>query len=163
MGVKEALNKRPWISGVVGVIAIGAAAIYGYQGIRGPAQPPIPTGAYFTTDDGKTWFADDANRLAPFTKDGKEAVKALVFSCNNGKDPFVGYLEKLTPAAKQRIEAIRAKGNTSEAAEQEMGLIKMAGTLTKKPGAASWMPPGQGDTKVSCPGGDFSGFVPVNP
>ena len=70
-----------------------------------------PAGAmrYFSTDDGKTWFADEATKLAPFRKDGKDAVRAYVFKCADGKK-FIAFLERLTPEGKKKVEAIRSRG-----------------------------------------------------
>ena len=58
-----------------------------------------------TVDDGATYFPDDANKIPPFTKDGKEAVRARVFSCDGGKTKYVAYLERITPKAKAAIDA----------------------------------------------------------
>src|SRR5947207_15826357 len=69
-----------------------------------PDRPArVMTKSYFTTDDGKTYFEDSADKVAPFDKDGKEAVRAHVFKCGQGA-PFVGYLEKLDPKVKQRLD-----------------------------------------------------------
>ena len=52
---------------------------------HGPGWKPSPGSAFYTTDDGATLFTDGADRLPPFDHDGKAAVMAAVFSCDNGK------------------------------------------------------------------------------
>jgi hypothetical protein len=54
-----------------------------------------PTKAYFTIDDGQSVFEDDLQKTTPFAHDGAQAVQAHMFSCDNGRTKFVGFLEKL--------------------------------------------------------------------
>src|SRR5213083_2596184 len=61
--------------------------------------------AFFTVDDGKTWFIDEATQLAPFQRDGKEAVRAYVIECNGKR--FVNHLERYTPEGKQAMLRLR--------------------------------------------------------
>ena len=86
----------------------------------GPATRSI-TRVYYTTDDGQSWFVDDAKRVPPFSKDGKEAVKACVFRTGLGRPPFVGFLVRYTPEGKKRLENALAEGiklDPAELAEQ---------------------------------------------
>ena len=53
--------------------------------------------AFYSDDDGATWFADAADRLPPFDHDGKPAFSAFVYECD-GK-PFVNHLERYTRRA----------------------------------------------------------------
>ena len=39
----------------------------------------VPTSGYFSDDDGKTYFQDDASKIAPFDHNGKQAVSAYLF------------------------------------------------------------------------------------
>jgi hypothetical protein len=68
-------------------------------------QPVIQKKAYYTVDDGQTWFADamPPEKLPPFTLDGKEAVRAHVYQYGDRGKPFVLYLEKYTPEARNRL------------------------------------------------------------
>jgi hypothetical protein len=66
------------------------------------AATTVPAGVaqlYFTTDDGKSYFADDASNRPPFVHEEKPAVRAHLFSCDGGKTLFVGYLSKYSPVA----------------------------------------------------------------
>ena len=58
--------------------------------------------AYYTADDGKTYFADEMRTEVPFDKDGKQAVRAYVFKCGDG-EPFVGYMERLTEEGQKAV------------------------------------------------------------
>ncbi|MDB5324303.1 MAG: hypothetical protein JWN40_5934 [Phycisphaerales bacterium] len=94
MGIRETLNKKPaLITGVtIGIVVIALVAIL----LQSRAKPLRPaTKAYYTTDDGQTVFADDLGKATPFLRDGVPAVQAHMFSCNDGRSKFVGFLEKL--------------------------------------------------------------------
>ncbi|HEY7116231.1 MAG TPA: hypothetical protein VH475_06585 [Tepidisphaeraceae bacterium] len=86
---------------------------------------------YFTTDEGKTWFALESSNRPPFVHDGKPAVRAHVFSCDGGKTMFVGYMSKFSPVVE--------------------------GPLVKRPGGTRWSPVGTGAADlvmdVHCPDG----------
>ncbi|MGD0540206.1 MAG: hypothetical protein ABSB33_01685 [Tepidisphaeraceae bacterium] len=61
--------------------------------------------AYFTDDDGKTWFKESSYRIAPFDHDGKTAVIAKIYTYDNGAKKYCAYVAEYTPQAKQRLEA----------------------------------------------------------
>ncbi len=94
MGIRETLNKKPAVvTGVtIAVVVIALIAIFWQS--RTPSVRGV-TRAYYTTDDGQSVFEDDINKTTPFTHDGAPAVQAHMFSCDNGRTKFVGFLEKL--------------------------------------------------------------------
>src|SRR5262245_29469532 len=101
MGVREALNqsrKVKWgvFAGIVLLAVIGFLWSSGSGGGAGTSG----TNAYFSTDDGKSWFVDDANKVPPFPKNGKDAVRAYVYKAPDGTK-FVSHLERYTPDAKK--------------------------------------------------------------
>jgi hypothetical protein len=53
---------------------------------------------WYTTDDGKTFFADDADRISPFEHNGKQAYRCYVWTCDGGKTKFVSHLERHKPS-----------------------------------------------------------------
>jgi hypothetical protein len=77
--------------------------------LEGAVHAGVPK-AFFTTDDGKSFFVDRFDRVPPFRKDGKTAVRAQVFSCDDGRTKFVGYLEMYAPLDKAALEDVLAKG-----------------------------------------------------
>jgi hypothetical protein len=106
VGIRESLNRNPAVvtGATVAVVVIALVLIF-WQSRTKTITPP--TKAYFTIDDGQSVFEDDLEKTAPFAHDGAQAVQAHMFSCNNGRTKFVGFLEKQPdkapqPAAGQR-------------------------------------------------------------
>ncbi len=92
--------------------------------------------SFFTTDDGASYFAEDANKLTPFDHDGKEAVRAHVYALNGKK--WVAYLERYTTKGRELMAAVE-KG--------EIGPEKLQGVMlkeVKKPGDTRWVTPSDG-------------------
>ena len=106
MGLRETLNAKPAITtgATVGLIVIAIVVIVwqilpsrggGAEGVRK---------AYYSDDDGKTWFEDDLYKVTPFkSKNGKDAVRAHVFKIGDNK-PFVQFLERFKPEVKEKLE-----------------------------------------------------------
>lgn len=105
----------------------------------------VPGGAFYTIDDGKTWFEDELNKPTPFMTGGKEAVEAHVFSCD-GKE-FVAYLTRYNGKAKAAIEEFNAARKAGKPVDGElakkMSFASMAGKQYKRPGDKTWVPQGQ--------------------
>lgn len=160
MGIRESMNQNPKIVTGVTVAIIVLALLYiflsnrsgGISGSGGRVE------AYFSNDDGKNYFADDVRNIAPYQKDGKEAVRAYVFKCPDGKT-FVGHLERYTADAKKKLEAAKAaSGDASKMGDPTiMETIQMNGVEVKAPGQPTWFK--QSDPRVGailtpkCPGG----------
>lgn len=145
MGIRESINRHQKLAvGAVAIVVLVAVGVSAFQQ-RTPTVSP-PTYAYFTDDDGKTFFKDDATLVAPFDREGKEVVAAQVFQCKDG-EPFVGYLERAaSPQAKAAIE--QAKQEMIEKASK-MAVPMPDSELTeqitqnlevKRPGDAKWLP-----------------------
>ncbi|WP_428939559.1 hypothetical protein [Fontivita pretiosa] len=133
MGIRETLNQNPaFTTGATALIILVALGIIVYQLVGGGDNTAEFTAgkAYFTIDDGKTWFADDASKLPPFEHQGKPAYLAFVYTYDGGKTKFVAYLQRYTPEAKKRIEEARAKGPAGELASVEA----LSGIEVKLPG-----------------------------
>jgi hypothetical protein len=107
VGIRESLNRNPAVvtGATVAIVVIVLILIF-WQSRTKTIVPP--TKAYFTIDDGQSVFEDDMQKSAPFEHNGAPAVQAHMFSCNNGRTKFVGFLEKQPdkvpqPAAGQRF------------------------------------------------------------
>ena len=139
MGLRETLNQNPAITtgATIGlIVVILAVIIWQSVGGGGPGTPSSTPKAFYSIDDGKSWFADDASKIPPFDKGGKQAVKAMVFSCN-GKQ-FVAWLQRYTPEAKQKIEtAMKSGGGKPDFGR--IDTVQMTGVEVKAPGGKDWV------------------------
>src|SRR6187549_127395 len=104
MGLRESMNNhKRATAGVIAVIVLLAVAGLAWQLTASSSGASGMAGQlYYTTDDGATTFTAPANLTPPFDHDGKQAVRAIMFSSDGGKTRFVGYLERYSAAAKQQ-------------------------------------------------------------
>ncbi len=169
MGIRETVNQNPAITtGVtIGIIVI-ALGIIMYQ-LFGNSGYRVVTENYYTIDDGQSYFTDEANKVAPFDKDGKQAVRCYVFKCSDGK-PFVAYLERMNEKFKDKYaEALKAQQNPDNAGQAGMEAeeFRMQGQEVKKPGDEKWVnqqsPEAEKITQITCPDGDLSKLEIVLP
>ena len=134
MGIRETLNRNPGISaGAVGGVIVLALIYIVYNwytsGIAS-SLPSAPTKAWYTVDDGKSYFADSAERVPPYEYQGKTAVLCHVFTCDKGKTPFVGYLQRYTARAKKLREQMIVKKTTVGMEELSINGIEVKPPLT---------------------------------
>lgn len=61
--------------------------------------------AYYTDDDGQTFFVDSVYRVPPFDHNGKTAVRAMRMTYDDGKKDFVAYLQRFTAPVKKKLDA----------------------------------------------------------
>src|SRR5689334_20829185 len=109
MGIRESLNQKRGLAIGISVVAVVAAGALIYWQNRGPGVLDTKVEKYWTTDDGKTFFADARDQLPPVQIDGKTAYRAYLYSADGGKNKFVGYLERYDDNAKQRFADIQKK------------------------------------------------------
>jgi hypothetical protein len=106
MSIREAIQSNPRMAGGItaGVLLVVVAVILWQVTSTGNGRTIAPTAkAFFTIDDGKTYFTDDATRVPPFTtSQGKVAVRVRLMRCGSNA-PFVSHLEKYSDQDKQRI------------------------------------------------------------
>lgn len=168
MGLRAKLNDNPRLAiAVCGGCVLLALALYIVPRLAGPTQAR-DTGddkAFFSVDDGKTWFADDASKLPPFDHDGKPAYRVRVYHCPHGKD-FVGHLERYADADLKRLAELKGqkKTNTMDYIKLEMDVE------VKRPGSAGWTKPAALSPPIAnlirspnCPEGATRGVTRVEP
>ena len=169
MGIRQTLNENPSISiGVTaGIIVIALIIIiWELSGGSHSAATAAPNKAFYSDDDGQTWFSDDSTKVPPYTDSkGKLAVSAKVFKCGNGQ-PFVLYLQRFTPEGRAKLESSKNPAMASRALGG--GMIQM--TEVKKPGTRNWVKYTPetakqfGDiTRPTCPNGETSDIEMVLP
>ena len=133
MGIRETLEKKQSLSiGVAILVIVGAGVAIVLQARdfgSGNAGD-----AYFTTDDGQTFFVDDGRKIPPFDEGGKPAVKAHVFEC--GGKRVVGYLSRYTPEAIAAMQEAKKYKGTGKPPPNVKALasIGTTGLEVKKPG-----------------------------
>ena len=160
MGIRETLNKNQTLTtGATIAIIVIAIGIIVWQMM--PERPQrIITKSYFTVDDGKTWFEESAEKLAPFDKDGKEAVRAHLFRCGENGEKFVGYLEKLHPEAKRRLDEFQSNPSNKGRVMPGQAEMEEGARLVKRPGAPKWLsetsPMASQITTIKCKDGSYA-------
>ena len=168
MGIRDTINKRPAVAASALVILILGAALYAKSSLSRASHEADQSLAYFTDDDGKSYFADAFDKKSGFDHDGKTAYAAYVFS-RDGGTPFVGYMIRPAPANAPSIVALTA---AAKAPEPHPGDAKsphaapappptanghgsgppLAGpgksiSQIKRPGEATWHDPGDAEGK----------------
>ena len=117
-------SPRAVAAGVAVVLVLLAAFVWSQ--LHTPGVSSSPGLAYFTVDEGKTTFTDAADKRTPFVKDGKEAVRAVMFACDPAqKDRFVGFLERSDPAATANKSPSGQPGGSLQ---------------VRRPGEGKWVP-----------------------
>ena len=161
MGIRNVLDKYPYAT--IGVSALLIVSSVGLIVLQHSA-PSIPYAkqAFYSIDDGQTWFADSVDQISPFDYNGKVAVRAYVWKCK-GRE-FVNYLERRTDEGKRKLEALRQRGAVNT---DVMQAIDLTALQIKKPGDAQWH--FQKDPKFTlivtpaCPNGSQDDLEPVYP
>lgn len=127
MSLRNKINENPIIPVVGVLIALAVCGYFIWGMIAAPGAGSLGSDwvAWYSIDDGKTVFADKHPPSEPFQKDGKDAVLAIVYTCDNNKTTFVHCLIKRTE------ESFTPKGST-ETLKQNVNYIK-------KPGDAQWV------------------------
>ena len=138
MELREKLEQnQKMLAIVVGVLVLVAivVAFFTMRSSRGGAFGSAKPQFYYTVDDGKTWFEDDATQLPPFQHDGKTAVRVQLYKCGDTGQPFVGYLQRIEDKAHKSATAARAAGKP----QQEIEAIYQYSLEVKKPGDPKWV------------------------
>ena len=186
MGIRQTINENPAITGAVagGITLLAIIFIFWQFVCSGPGGGPINAGKqYFTTDEGKTWFADDATNIPEYVVEkpgdpnhGKKALRARVFRCGETGKLFVNHLEKYSEADKKEMQEkakeIEAKGGNPMGIEA-MGFYPRI--QVKRPGQKRWVSMMSGKAgatdieaynkvvRPTCPQGETGTPIPVLP
>jgi hypothetical protein len=165
---KEIQEKPRLIATLAGLLVLVAVGLWVWQSASGgqPVPAEASSGKAFFTIDEATCFVGDASQLPPIPRDGKEAVRAYVFTCDGGKSRFIGYLERYPQNVKAMIESARKDSRT---ASEILGARAHGGldSEVKRPLQGAWVkrssPQGQEIIRVSPPEGKGVGVQAVEP
>ena len=140
MGLRQLTSdKQGLVVGVFGVILAGSIAYLLWQFVGGSTDPRLGSGkAFYSIDDGKSYFVEDSAKIAPFDHEGKQAVQAMVYTADGGKTRFVGYLMRFSERGKAKMNEMRTK------IKENRGMPSLdpelqANTEVKKPGDKNWV------------------------
>jgi hypothetical protein len=106
-GLRNGLRTRERRMGALGAASISLALLFLTIQFR-PAHKYARDVAFFTDDDGETWYKDSVDDIPPYDHNGKTAVRAVIYSWAGGSKQFCGFLEQFPPKAKAAIEAAAA-------------------------------------------------------
>jgi hypothetical protein len=134
MGIRETLNQRPRLAAglAAGLCAIAVPLmIWANSSAVGRVA-----NAYYSDDGGKTFFADDVDKIYPFDRNGKPAYRAYVYKCG-GKE-FVSYLARYPDSTKAKLAELEKKSGDPEAAGQ-IAQMRSTSIEVRKPGDEKWV------------------------
>jgi hypothetical protein len=141
MSLRDTLNTRPNLARGIAAGCAAAAILLALAHVLDLRAAPIgaarPERAFFTVDDGKTWFVDDASKLAPFDRDGQQAVRAYV--CEYDGKQFVNHLERYTDAGKRAMTQVREAAKKGPPPGALVAAAQQRGREVKRPGEATWV------------------------
>ncbi len=152
MGIRESLNTNPLVGGIVGVLLVVLAGAVLYH-FFAPEKSVALTKACYSDDDGQTFYLDDVYKVAPYDHEGKEAVRAVVFTYDNGSKKYIGYLQKYNQEYKQKLDDSVAKANKDGIPLSMLEIFTSRDTafngfLIKAPGPGHpWVPMVTGSTE----------------
>ncbi|WP_428937941.1 hypothetical protein [Fontivita pretiosa] len=133
MGIRDSMNQHPKVTAaVVGIILLAALGVLIAQLLSSDTGMAAPEGgsepkAWYTVDDGKTFFADSALKIPPFEHEGKIAYRCQVWTYDGGKTKFVSHLERYPEAVKKKLESMDRK-DPGAVFELRMIEVKRPGT-----------------------------------
>jgi hypothetical protein len=133
MSIRETLDKHPRLvlAAVAATVVIGI--VVGVANSRKEPLIPSKTKVFFTDDDGKSWYPESGETIAPCDHNGKTAVRCFVFQASGGKE-FSAYEEKLPDQVLQQVKQMPPdkRPNMSTLGNQ---------ILLKRPGQGEWVSP----------------------
>ncbi|MBC7784661.1 MAG: hypothetical protein H7144_12555 [Burkholderiales bacterium] len=154
MAIRETLNQQKHLGiGIGAGLFVLALGLIWYFFLMGESGLPVAADQhYFATDLSSTEAAVkslvplDRGTLSPATHSGKSAYRAHVYSADGGKTKLIGYFERISDAAKPRVEALISK--LKQAGQPEVGIesavtddLDMNGGLEIRfPDSDKWLP-----------------------
>lgn len=134
--VRETLQNNRKIGLLVALILILVSVAWtAYVFLRDRPPQTDSYSAFFSDDDGQTYFRDSILKLPPFDHNGNIADLAIV--CTDGKRDFVAYLQRYTPQARRQLQELYDANHSAPYKVIDMMAspqISLEGTEIKVPG-----------------------------
>jgi hypothetical protein len=141
VNLREQLQKRPATGIGLGIAVVAVACVFIFRQGSNSSGQSFVSSAYYTVDDGKTYFADSFLKPYPFDHNGQQAVRACVYQVPGGQ-PFVAYLERYTDAGKAQVAPLL--GSDDVVKQQQYVAIRGTELEVKRPGDKVWVAAGSG-------------------
>jgi hypothetical protein len=145
MGVREKLNSNRVIGFLVAAILLAAATVQAAYFLWSAApKHQSATDAFYTDDDGRTYFTDSIYKFPPWDHNGKKANIAMVYSSSSGS--FVGYQVRYAAAARKELLDLYAKAEAGQCPLSDVNRLMttqrvgVVGKEVKIRGADKWVP-----------------------
>jgi len=156
------MNDKKNLLTIGAVVLLFIAAIVYWLSSGSDSVAAVSSQAFYTTDNGQTWFKDDLRKVPPFDHNGKPAYRCYLYSENGGK-PIVAYLERYNDEAKKVVERLAQPGSQPDPLSMQ---TVMKGMEVKKPGApdSDWVT--RSDPRypsIALPNGPSGNGVSVEP
>jgi hypothetical protein len=145
MGIREKLRDKPALATAIAAGFVLLAIVITVK-VLWPEKKAQLEQAFYTDDDGATWFSDSIYRATPFDHNGKSAVVAQIYTYDDGKKQFCAYLSRFTPDAKAQLQAALDAAQRRGQRPGSVGLYQDRDFMSrsvevKKPGAnEAWVP-----------------------
>ena len=165
MGIRDTLNEKPGLTTAVTAAVVFLALGYIVYAVWPRRAPPDLRArqAFFTTDLGQTYAAGPAGALYALDDAGLAGnVRAWVFRWPGGGEPFVAFLERVSPeVAKEHATSSPSADPMRAMREQE----NPRGHLVAPPGQDQWVDKAspRGREISALPQRDGRYAVPVEP
>jgi len=144
MGVREKINTKKSLGTAFAVaLLLAAVGVLAYS--NWPQHRFAGKTAFYSDDDGQTWFIDTIYKSTPFDHNGKQAYRAMIYSCESGKTKFCAYLMRDKPEDKKRLDDAVAQAAQQGNPPSSVTLFDDKGILNdmeiKQPGPGhDWFP-----------------------
>ena len=171
MGIRESIEKNRAVSVTVSIVVLVVVVIALVWSSRdGNAAGTGGVGkAFYTVDDGATWFAADAANIPPFDYNGKQAVLCYVYKCGADGKPWVSHLMRYTAEARAQRGGEAAAGGDRSADRIGTENLLRGGIEVKEAGTGDkdWVrisdPRGAAIQQLKCPDGSTGEIIPLDP
>ena len=129
MSIRDQINKNPlpWLIGLA--VVVGAVLLFVFLPGDQSGTSGYRPAAFFSDDDGQSYFIDRPDEVPPYEREGKEVVSAVIARDKTTNEEFVLYLAKYDPAVRSEATAFQDAGAAGPAPPM----------LIKRPGDEEWV------------------------
>jgi hypothetical protein len=140
MAVREAIQKNKYVGVGTAIFLFLLAALIIARTFWPTGSHGTAAGAFYSDDDGKSYFSDTIFHFPPYERDGRTVYAAMVYSSGSGN--FVGILARYKPETKKLLEDAYAKTQSGEMAmpdfKELLASQSRSGFEFKVPGSDKW-------------------------